>query len=210
MIKRTIKRYSNRKLYDTRESRYVTLQQIAAFIRDGQDVVVVDNETREDLTHMTMAQIVYDQEKRGLEKKSEDKVNKDSKGSLFKNLGGNASTLRNLIQEQGAKLQEQGQKLQEQGQKWIQTLKVTPQKINTNINATTKEQWEHLEHDLRVKWDNVQKLADDGVKTLFGTALNHVEALQSHIAGLQGEIKKLQERIEELERKSHNALQKKP
>ncbi len=48
--KRIIKRYSNRKLYDTRGSSYVTLLQIAEMIRDGEDVQVIDNATKEDKT----------------------------------------------------------------------------------------------------------------------------------------------------------------
>jgi polyhydroxyalkanoate synthesis repressor PhaR len=61
--RRVIKRYANRKLYDTRESRYVTLQQIAEMIRAGDDVMVIDNNSKEDLTSVTLAQIIYEQEK---------------------------------------------------------------------------------------------------------------------------------------------------
>lgn len=61
---RIIKRYANRKLYDTRDSRYVTLDQIAEMIRDGEDVRVVENTSKEDLTSVTLAQIIFEQEKR--------------------------------------------------------------------------------------------------------------------------------------------------
>jgi polyhydroxyalkanoate synthesis repressor PhaR len=61
---RVIKRYANRKLYDTRDSRYVTLDQIAAMIRKGEDVKVVDNSSKEDLTSVTLAQIIFEEEKR--------------------------------------------------------------------------------------------------------------------------------------------------
>ena len=61
---RTIKRYANRKLYDTRDSRYVTLDHIAAMVRAGDDVKVVDNTTRSDLTTATLAQIIFEEEKR--------------------------------------------------------------------------------------------------------------------------------------------------
>lgn len=59
-----IKRYPNRKLYDTQARRYVTLEDIAALIRDGQDVVVVDHATDEDVTAVTLAQILLGEEKR--------------------------------------------------------------------------------------------------------------------------------------------------
>jgi len=60
---RVIKRYANRKLYDTRESRYVTLPQIAELVRLGEDVQIIDNRTKENLTSVTMAQIIYESEK---------------------------------------------------------------------------------------------------------------------------------------------------
>jgi polyhydroxyalkanoate synthesis repressor PhaR len=62
--KRIIKRYTNRKLYDKQESRYVTLEEIARLVRRGEDLKVVDNETEEDLTAVTLAQIILEEEKK--------------------------------------------------------------------------------------------------------------------------------------------------
>ncbi len=59
-----IKRYTNRKLYDTVESRYLTLDEIAEMIRTGEDVRIVDNRSKEDLTSITLAQIIFEQEKK--------------------------------------------------------------------------------------------------------------------------------------------------
>lgn len=61
---RIIKRYANRKLYDTEHSRYVTLDQISEMIRKGDDVKIVDNKTKEDLTTVTLAQIIFEEEKK--------------------------------------------------------------------------------------------------------------------------------------------------
>ena len=61
---RIIKRYANRKLYDTEHSRYVTLDQISGMIRAGDDVKIVDNKTKEDLTTVTLAQIIFEEEKK--------------------------------------------------------------------------------------------------------------------------------------------------
>jgi polyhydroxyalkanoate synthesis repressor PhaR len=61
---RIVKRYTNRKLYDTEQSRYVTLEDIARLVREGEDVRVVDNEAGEDLTAVTLAQIILEEEKR--------------------------------------------------------------------------------------------------------------------------------------------------
>lgn len=61
----TIKRYPNRKLYDTEAKRYVTLDNITQMIHAGQEVQVVDHETGEDLTNLTLSQIIFEQEKKG-------------------------------------------------------------------------------------------------------------------------------------------------
>lgn len=59
--RRVVKRYSNRKLYDTRDSRYVTLPQIADMIRAGEDVQIIDNATKEDKTDITLALIISEE-----------------------------------------------------------------------------------------------------------------------------------------------------
>jgi polyhydroxyalkanoate synthesis repressor PhaR len=59
--RRIIKRYSNRKLYDTKGSSYVTLLQIAEMIRSGEDVEIIDNATKEDKTDVTLALIISEE-----------------------------------------------------------------------------------------------------------------------------------------------------
>jgi polyhydroxyalkanoate synthesis repressor PhaR len=61
---KVIKRYTNRKLYDTVESRYVTLDEIAVMIKAGAEVKIIDNRTKEDLTSITLAQIIFEEEKK--------------------------------------------------------------------------------------------------------------------------------------------------
>ncbi|HEX8802506.1 MAG TPA: polyhydroxyalkanoate synthesis regulator DNA-binding domain-containing protein, partial [Terriglobales bacterium] len=58
-----IKKYPNRRLYDTGKSRYINLEDIAALIREGKDVQVVDAQTGEDLTRVTLTQIIVDDAK---------------------------------------------------------------------------------------------------------------------------------------------------
>ena len=62
---RLIKRYESRKLYDTEESRYVSLDELAEWIRGGQEVRVVDNATSADVTAQTLTQIILDEGRRG-------------------------------------------------------------------------------------------------------------------------------------------------
>ncbi|MCU0694184.1 MAG: polyhydroxyalkanoate synthesis regulator DNA-binding domain-containing protein, partial [Polyangiaceae bacterium] len=83
--RRVIKRYSNRKLYDTRDSRYVTLLQIAEMVRRGEDVQIIDNTTKEDKTEITLALAI-----------SEELKTKPRSVPL--------GTLRTLIQERSEKL----------------------------------------------------------------------------------------------------------
>ncbi len=83
--RRVIKRYSNRKLYDTRDSRYVTLQQIGEMVRAGEEVQIIDNKTKEDKTEVTLALIL-----------SEDLKSQPRSVPL--------GALRDLIQERGVRL----------------------------------------------------------------------------------------------------------
>ena len=62
---RTIKRYESRKLYDSAESRYVSLQEVATFIRDGEEIEVIDNASKEVVTEQTLAQIILDEGRNG-------------------------------------------------------------------------------------------------------------------------------------------------
>lgn len=59
-----IKRYQNRKLYDTDASCYVTLDEIAEMIQQGEEVTVVDNRNQKDITAATLTQIIFEKQKR--------------------------------------------------------------------------------------------------------------------------------------------------
>ena len=61
----TIKKYANRRLYDTGSSSYITLDKLAAMIREGRDFEVIDAKSGEDITHQVLTQIIVDEEARG-------------------------------------------------------------------------------------------------------------------------------------------------
>lgn len=61
---KVIKRYQNRKMYDTSDSCYVTLEDISEMIKQGEEVEIVDNTTKEDLTAVTLAQIIFEEQKK--------------------------------------------------------------------------------------------------------------------------------------------------
>jgi polyhydroxyalkanoate synthesis repressor PhaR len=63
---RIIKRYQNRKLYDTFQSCYVTLEEISQIVREGNEIQVIDNKTKNDITYMTQLQLLADQERKSV------------------------------------------------------------------------------------------------------------------------------------------------
>jgi polyhydroxyalkanoate synthesis repressor PhaR len=117
-----VKRYANRKLYDTERSCYVTLDDIAGMIKAGEEVRVVDNKTGEDLTSVTFAQIIFETEK----KKS------------FMPLG----LLRDLIQNGGESISEFARDRVERVQTAAQEIRETAQKLKSDIEV----KFERLTH----------------------------------------------------------------
>ena len=61
----TIKKYANRRLYDTESSAYITLDRLAEMVREGREFEVVDAKTGEDITRQVLTQIIVDEEARG-------------------------------------------------------------------------------------------------------------------------------------------------
>jgi polyhydroxyalkanoate synthesis repressor PhaR len=61
----TIKKYANRRLYNTAKSSYVTLEHLAEMVREGQDFVVYDAKTGEDITRSVLTQIIFEEEAKG-------------------------------------------------------------------------------------------------------------------------------------------------
>jgi len=61
----TIKKYANRRLYNTGTSTYVTLEDLAQMVKNGEDFVVYDAKSSEDITHSVLTQIIFEQEGKG-------------------------------------------------------------------------------------------------------------------------------------------------
>ena len=61
----TIKKYANRRLYDTESSTYITLDRLAQMVREGREFEVIDAKTGEDITRQVLTQIIVDEEARG-------------------------------------------------------------------------------------------------------------------------------------------------
>ena len=187
---RIIKRYANRKLYDTEHSRYVTLDQISEMIRHGDDVKIVDNKTKEDLTTVTLAQIIFEEEK---------------KQRSFLPLG----AMRNIIQSGGEWFAEAQRRVQsilpgkkrEDGTDMPADEDIAPSGDAAADEAASKKrslaalrEWvDHSKHRLE-EW---QKEVDGKIRGV-------VEGISHTInpwAGVQKDVKTLADRIEELEAK---------
>ena len=84
-----IKRYQNRKLYDTSDSCYVTLEDIAEMVKLGDDVQIIDNTNKEDITSITLAQIIFEEQKK--------KTNVLPLGTFRQIIQGSGSALRDLV-----------------------------------------------------------------------------------------------------------------
>lgn len=143
---RTIKRYANRKLYDTLQSCYVTLDEIAELVKEGEEVRIVDNTTREDLTAVTLAQILFEAEKR-------------KKKSLP------LSTLRHLIQSGGELIE----KTIRQPVENIRT--GTEKRVNAAIavKEDARDRLNHVVETTTRAYDDLQRRVDESIRTMKGT-----------------------------------------
>lgn len=182
---RIIKRYANRKLYDTEHSRYVTLDQISEMIRNGDDVKIVDNKTKEDLTTVTLAQIIFEEEK---------------KQRSFLPLG----AMRNIIQSGGewfAEAQRRVQSILPGKKKEDGTPEPDPPPpLDETEDAAKKRSLlalrEWVEHS-KNRLDEWQRQVDARVRGTIETVQHAVNPL----AGVHKDVKALTERIAELESK---------
>jgi polyhydroxyalkanoate synthesis repressor PhaR len=195
---RVVKRYANRKLYDTQESRYVTLEQIAELIRQGEDVKVVDNASKEDLTSVTLAQIIYEEEKRQ---------------RSFLPL----SALRKVIETGGESLHELVSQLQESAGRVGRVFRREDEQPDGDSSEATAEaradeQASPLPEDAEVIQrteptrmirdfiDGIQQTIDEWQKRLDAN-VHHAWESVSPLAPLQKEINALQARITDLEKR---------
>ncbi len=183
---RIIKRYSNRKLYDTQSSQYVTLEQIAQMIRIGEEVRVLDNSSKEDLTSVTLAQIIFEEEKR---QKS------------YIPLG----AMRHLIQSGGASLQELAQQAQARVlsvfRKGDSALDALDEAIAEPLPPTDRDGRRSASdpaHPVRELLDRSHQTVEDWQRRV-DERIRHLLEHVSPFAAMQKEVLRLTRRVEALE-----------
>ncbi len=136
-----IKRYQNRKLYDTRNSTYVTLDDISKLIRAGDDVQVIDNRTGDDLTGVTLTQIIFEegkQNKSALPLFALKRIIKEGGGSLMGLVDNAKERAENVIENIKERfVPEEGNILQEVLHKTQDFSKRIDEKIKSTVESVT-------------------------------------------------------------------------
>ncbi len=169
-----VKRYANRKLYDTERSCYVTLEDISAMIKSGEEVRVVDNKSGEDLTSVTFAQIIFEAEKK----------------KNFMPI----TLLRDLIRDGGDAI---GEFAREQRDK-VETLKEKADRLRRE----TSEKADKLRHDLKDRIDGVMHRKGSGheAKEADDDAKEHPRLLNEMLRTSQKAFEEFQRGVEDLQK----------
>jgi polyhydroxyalkanoate synthesis repressor PhaR len=188
---KVIKRYSNRKLYDTERSCYVTLDEISQMVKEGVEVKIIDNKTKEDLTSVTLTQIIFAEEKR--------------QKSILP-----LSTLRNIIQTGGASISEFFQKtiaepvthLKEgAGKRMDQIFKrgegePVAQEGDSKDRSGVRE-WIETQRASLEEW---QHRIDENLRESIGN-LTHLPKIRAEVEKLRGKLEELEARVSKLEQR---------
>jgi len=193
---RVIKRYANRKLYDTMHSKYVTLEQIAEMIRDGDDVRIIDNKSKEDLTSVTLAQVIFEEEK-----KQNSFLPLQAMRNIIQHGGGSISSFVSKAQERvtGILPRKPREESAEAGNDDVPTLEVEEA---SDESDEAGRRW-HL-RELR-EWltssqhaiDEWQRKVDEGIRNVargispFASVHKDVELLSARIAELEAKLRRL-------------------
>jgi polyhydroxyalkanoate synthesis repressor PhaR len=174
---RVIKRYQNRKLYDTTDSCYVTLEDIAELVKQGEDIQVIDNASKEDLTGVTLSQIIFEEEKR-------------QKNVLP------LSTLTAIIRSGGETLRDIASKALESGHRVLETGVREVENVREELSDTVEGLLQRGKITAEARDDLLgvmRKFVDSKVRPTVKNVTN--------IPIVQADIKELMQRIEELERR---------
>lgn len=180
-----IKRYSNRKLYDTSQSRYITLAELGELVRRGENIQVIDNESKADLTDMTLTQVLIAQQKQ------------------------KQNGIRNLVQTQAEILLQRisvpMQQIRDEALRQVekQVSKFTRKQENTANNTsgtgTQAPEEEHPSPSIISRLESLRASSDEKLLSLL--IVQRLDQLEVTVAEQKQEIAELKRRLELLERK---------
>lgn len=180
---RIIKRYANRKLYDTEHSRYVTLDQISEMIRNGDDVKIVDNKTKEDLTTVTLAQIIFEEEK------------KTSRMSL--------ETLRDLIRHGGEMAQRIVEGTQAELRGRVEAVRAAAEQRVQHLitrSQATSDRAKELMQASQEAMSSLQRRVDERVRSTVD-GMSSLTEIRGQLDQIAKRLAELEQRLEELSKK---------
>jgi polyhydroxyalkanoate synthesis repressor PhaR len=178
-----IKRYTNRKLYDTVESRYVTLDEIAAMIKGGADVKILDNRTKEDLTSVTLAQIIFEEEK---------KTSKMSLKTLLGLIRSGGERAAQIVEDTQAELRGKVEAVKHAAESRVQTLLSKGQQTSDRAKELVATSQEAV--------TQFQRKIDDRVKAAM-EGMSNLGDLQRELSELNRKLDELEKRLDEIGRK---------
>ena len=167
-----IKRYSNRKLYDTEQSTYITLDEIQEMVKAGEDLRIIDNKSKEDITNVTLAQIIFEQEK--------------SHKRLLP-----LSALRSIIQSGEdfvqQKIEPPVHQFRDDVKRRAEAIADTPKAVRDFLDATPRS------------LDDMQRKVDDRLRDSVDQ-LTHIPELQADMVSLQQRMTELELAVSRIER----------
>lgn len=167
-----IKRYSNRKLYDTERSTYITLDEIQEMVKAGEDLRIIDNKTKEDITNVTLAQIIFEQEK--------------SHKRLLP-----LSALRSIIQSGEdfvqQKIEQPVTQFRDDVRRRAEAIADTPKAVREFIDATQRS------------LDEMQRRVDDRLRDSVDQ-LTHIPEMRADMVSLQNRLTALERSVARIER----------
>ena len=180
---KVIKRYTNRKLYDTVESRYVTLDEIAEMVKAGTEVRIVDNRTKEDLTSVTLAQIIFEEEK---------KTSKMSLRTLKDLIRHGGERAAQIVEDTQAELRGRVEAVKQAAEQRVQVLLKTGQQTSDRAKEMVATSQEAVAQ--------FQRRVDDRVRTAL-EGMSSLGDLRRDLTTLADRIASLEKKLDDLEKK---------
>ena len=177
---KVIKRYTNRKLYDTVESRYVTLDEIAEMIKAGAEVKIIDNRTKEDLTSVTLAQIIFEEEKKT------SKIGLETLRGLIRQGG---EVAQRLVEGTGAELRGRVEAVRAAASQRVQSFIQSGQQTSDRAKELVQASQEAVSA-LQRKVDERVRAAMEGMSNL-GEVKRSLDDLSRRIDGLEKKLDEL-------------------
>jgi len=177
---KVIKRYTNRKLYDTVESRYVTLDEIAEMIKAGAEVKIIDNRTKDDLTSVTLAQIIFEEEK---------KTSKMSLKTLLGLIRHGSEVAQQLVDGAGGDLRDKVDAVRQAAEQRVQSILARGQQTGERARELVASSQEAVTA-LQKRIDERVRAAAEGVQSL-PEVKRQLDDISARIAALEAKLDEL-------------------